>query len=95
MTTHTDTLDVPPDTADLPVLLDWLAARRADAPVWRDRYGLHHVVRHADVEVVLHDVATFSSDFSAVMPGSEAMTKGMLTRLDPSEHKAQIGRAHV
>jgi erythromycin 12 hydroxylase len=87
MTTHAD-LDLPPDTADLPSLLDWLAAHRADAPVWGDRYGLRHVFRHADVEVVLRDVATFSSDFSAVMPGSEAMSKGMLTRLDPPEHKA-------
>ncbi|GLZ47039.1 cytochrome P450 [Actinomycetospora sp. NBRC 106375] len=80
--------DLPPDIADLPAVLDWLAHLRADAPVWRDRYGMHHVTRAADVERVLHDVATFSSDFSAVMPGSEQMTKGMLTRIDPPEHKA-------
>ncbi|GAA4788201.1 cytochrome P450 [Actinomycetospora chlora] len=84
----TTTLDLPPDTSDLPVLLDWLAALRADAPVWPDRYGMYHVTRHADVAEALHDVATFSSDFSAVMPGSERMTKGMLTRIDPPEHRA-------
>ena len=83
--------DLPPDVADLPTLLDWLALLRAEAPVWRDRYGMHHVTRHADVEVVLRDHTTFSSDFSAVMPGSEAMTKGMLTRLDPPEHRALRG----
>jgi erythromycin 12 hydroxylase len=87
MTTALDR-DLPPDIADLPAVLDWLAHLRADAPVWRDRYGMHHVTRAADVEVVLRDTATFSSDFSAVMPGSEKMTKGMLTRLDPPEHKA-------
>jgi erythromycin 12 hydroxylase len=87
MTTTLDR-DLPPDVADLPALLDWLALLRADAPVWRDRYGMHHVTRHADVELVLRDTATFSSDFSAAMPGSERMTKGMLTRLDPPEHGA-------
>ncbi|PVZ05846.1 cytochrome P450 [Actinomycetospora cinnamomea] len=91
MTTHRSTLldrDLPPDIADLPAVLEWLAALRAQAPVWRDRYGMHHVTRHDDVQLVLRDHATFSSDFSAVMPGSETMTKGMLTRLDPPEHRA-------
>ena len=88
MTTTTPDRDLPPDIADLPAVLDWLAVLRADAPVWRDRHGMHHVTRAADVEVVLRDTATFSSDFSAVMPGSEKMTKGMLTRLDPPEHGA-------
>jgi erythromycin 12 hydroxylase len=87
-TTATRDRDLPPDVSDLPAVLDWLARLRADAPAWRDRYGLYHVTRAADVELVLRDVATFSSDFSAVMPGSEQMTKGMLTRLDPPEHKA-------
>lgn len=80
--------DLPPDVAELPAVLGWLARLRAEAPVWRDRYGMYHVTRHADVATVLRDTATFSSDFSAVMPGSEQMTKGMLTRLDPPEHKA-------
>ena len=88
MTTTALDRDLPPDIADLPAVLDWLAHLRAEAPVWRDRYGMHHVTRAADVEVVLRETATFSSDFSAVMPGSEKMTKGMLTRLDPPEHKA-------
>lgn len=80
--------DVPPDVADLPAVLDWLALLRAEAPVWRDRYGMYHVTRHADVASVLRDTAAFSSDLSAVLPGSEPMSKGMLTRLDPPEHKA-------
>ncbi|MDD7939967.1 cytochrome P450 [Actinomycetospora lutea] len=87
MTTALDR-DLPPDVADLPAVLDWLARLRADAPVWRDRYGMHHVTRAADVEVVLRDTATFSSDFSAVMPEAQQMSKGMLTRLDPPEHGA-------
>ncbi|GAA4878098.1 cytochrome P450 [Actinomycetospora straminea] len=80
--------DLPPDIADLPAVLDWLARLRAEAPVWRDRYGMHHVTRAADVERVLRDTATFSSDFSAVMPQAQQMSKGMLTRLDPPEHGA-------
>jgi erythromycin 12 hydroxylase len=87
MTTTLDR-DLPPDVADLPAALAWLARLRAEAPVWRDRYGMFHVTRHADVEVVLRDAATFSSDLSAAIPGSESMSKGMLTRLDPPEHKA-------
>ncbi|MEJ2861795.1 cytochrome P450 [Actinomycetospora flava] len=88
MTTTALDRDLPPDVADLPAVLDWLAALRADAPVWRDRYGMHHVTRAADVDVVLRDTATFSSDFSAVMPQAQEMSKGMLTRLDPPEHGA-------
>ncbi|MDD7967182.1 cytochrome P450 [Actinomycetospora lemnae] len=91
MTTTDTTLrdrDLPPDIADLPAVLDWLARLRAEAPVWRDRYGMHHVTRAADVLLVLRDTATFSSDFSAVMPEAQQMSKGMLTRLDPPEHGA-------
>ena len=88
MTTTTLDRDLPPDIADLPAVLDWLARLRADAPVWRDRFGMHHVTRAADVELVLRDTATFSSDFSAVMPQAQQMSKGMLTRLDPPEHGA-------
>ncbi|MFC5138114.1 cytochrome P450 [Actinomycetospora rhizophila] len=87
MTTTLDR-DLPPDIADLPAVLDWLARLRTDAPVWRDRFGMHHVTRAADVELVLRDTATFSSDFSAVIPQAQQMSKGMLTRLDPPEHGA-------
>ena len=56
MTTTLDR-DLRPDIADLPAVLDWLARLRTDAPVWRDRFGMHHVTRAADVELVLRDPA--------------------------------------
>jgi erythromycin 12 hydroxylase len=87
----TTTRDLPPATDDEPALLDWLAHMREEAPVWRDRYGLHHVFRHADVLAVTSDPATFSSDFSVVMPDVAGMSRGMITRLDPPEHKALRG----
>ncbi len=85
------TRDLPPGTDDEPALLAWLAQMRETAPVWRDRYGLHHVFRHDDVVAVTSDPATFSSDFSVVMPDTAGLGRGMLTRVDPPEHKALRG----
>ncbi|MGN5381755.1 hypothetical protein ACQ4WX_45810 [Streptomyces lasalocidi] len=43
-------------------LLAWAARMRAEQPVWRDGNGNVHVFRHADVQQILADPATFSSD---------------------------------
>jgi erythromycin 12 hydroxylase len=76
-----------PTTADEPALLAWLARMRDEAPVWRDRYGMYHVFRHADVHTVLRDPATFSSDSGRLSPVAKATNRGMLTQIDPPEHR--------
>jgi erythromycin 12 hydroxylase len=76
-----------PDAADEPALLAWLARMRDEAPVWRDRFGMYHVFRHADVHTVLRDPATFSSDSGRLMPAARTTNRGMLTQIDPPEHR--------
>jgi erythromycin 12 hydroxylase len=76
-----------PTTADEPALLAWLARMRDEAPVWRDRYGMYHVFRHADVHTVLRDPATFSSDSGRLSPVARTVNRGMLTQIDPPEHR--------
>lgn len=78
---------VPPDTADEPTLLAWLARMREEHPVWRDRHGLYHVFRHADVLAVLRDPARFSSETSRLVPAAGGIARGMLTQIDPPEHR--------
>ncbi|WP_018331226.1 cytochrome P450 [Actinomycetospora chiangmaiensis] len=78
---------VAPDTTDEPALLAWLARMRAEHPVWRDRYGMYHLFRHADVLAVLRDPARFSSDRSRLAPATAAVSRGMLTQIDPPEHR--------
>jgi erythromycin 12 hydroxylase len=80
--------DLPPTAADEPALLAWLATMRDEHPVWRDRYGIWHVFRHTDVEAILRDPATFSSDTSRLVPAAAPMRRGMLTQIDPPEHRA-------
>jgi erythromycin 12 hydroxylase len=76
-----------PTTMDEPALLAWLARMRDEAPVWRDRYGMYHVFRHADVHTVLRDPATFSSDSGRLSPVARSVNRGMLTQIDPPEHR--------
>lgn len=76
-----------PTTEDEPALLDWLARMRADQPVWRDRHGIYHVFRHVDVHTILRDPATFSSDSGRLSPVAKTVNRGMLTQLDPPEHR--------
>jgi erythromycin 12 hydroxylase len=80
--------DLPPTAEDEPALLAWLATMRDEHPVWRDRYGIWHVFRHADVEAILRDPATFSSDTGRLVPAAAPMRRGMLTQIDPPEHRA-------
>src|SRR5439155_11052146 len=75
-----------PNTTDEAALLAWLARMRDEAPVWRDRYGMYHVFRHADVHTVLRDPATFSSDSGRILPAARSTNRGMLTQIDPPEH---------
>jgi erythromycin 12 hydroxylase len=76
-----------PTAADEPALLAWLARMRDEQPVWRDRYGMYHVFRHADVHTVLRDPATFSSDSGRLSPVARTANRGMLTQIDPPEHR--------
>jgi erythromycin 12 hydroxylase len=76
-----------PTTEDEPALLDWLARMRAEAPVWRDRFGMYHVFRHVDVHTMLRDPATFSSNSGRLSPVAKTVNRGMLTQLDPPEHR--------
>jgi erythromycin 12 hydroxylase len=80
--------DLAPSTADEPALLDWLAVMREQHPVWLDGHGRWHVFRHADVETLTRDTATFSSDTARLFPGAAPAQRGMLTQLDPPEHRA-------
>ena len=80
--------DLPPTAEDEPTLLAWLTTMRDEHPVWRDRYGIWHVFRHADVEAILRDPATFSSDTARLVPAAAPVRRGMLTQIDPPEHRA-------
>ncbi|HEY0816915.1 MAG TPA: cytochrome P450 [Pseudonocardia sp.] len=80
--------DLPPTTDDEPTLLAWLAAMREKHPVWRDRYGMWHVFAHDDVEAVLRDTRVFSSDTARLAPAARKASRGMLTQLDPPQHRA-------
>ena len=82
------TADLAPTAEDEPALLAWLATMRDEHPVWRDRYGMWHVFRHADVEAILRDPATFSSDTARLVPAAAPVRRGMLTQIDPPEHRA-------
>lgn len=88
MTTTTGPADLAPTTEDEPALLDWLHTMREHQPVWLDRYGVWHVFRHADVEAITRDPATFSSDTTRLVPAAAPVQRGMLTRIDPPEHRA-------
>lgn len=82
------TRDLPPTAHDEAALLVWLATMRDEQPVWRDRYGMWHVFRHSDVEAILRDPATFSSDTARLVPAAAPVRRGMLTQIDPPEHRA-------
>ena len=88
MSTTAVPTDLAPTTDDEPVLLDWLHTMREQHPVWQDRYGVWHVFRHGDVEAILRDPATFSSDTSRLVPAGAEVRRGMLTQIDPPEHRA-------
>ena len=80
--------DLPPTAEDEAALLAWLATMRDEHPVWRDRYGMWHVFRHDDVEAILRDPPTFSSDTARLVPAAAPVRRGMLTQIDPPEHRA-------
>ncbi|MFJ3894681.1 cytochrome P450 [Streptomyces sp. NPDC090083] len=68
-------------------LLAWLARMREERPVWRDGSGNVHVFRHADVQQILADPATFSSDTVGRLSGGEKQSpRGTLLLLDPPLH---------
>jgi cytochrome P450 len=68
-------------------LLQWLGTMRDEQPVWRDAFGIFHVFRHADVQRVMSDYATFSSDINRLRPGGDPFSAGSLMLTDPPEHR--------
>ncbi len=68
-------------------LLAWLARMRDECPVWRDEAGNAHLFRYEDVQRVLADPATFSSDTVGRLSGGERQApRGTLLLLDPPLH---------
>ncbi|MFB7506668.1 cytochrome P450 [Streptomyces broussonetiae] len=78
-------------SADAETVLAWFRRMRENAPVSHDsEAGVWHVFRHADVERILADPGTFSSDFSSLMASQEDVArfiKGNLLRKDPPQHR--------
>ncbi|WP_229758912.1 cytochrome P450 [Peterkaempfera bronchialis] len=68
-------------------LLAWLRRMRDEQPVWRDEAGNTHVFRHQEVQRILSDPATFSSDTVGRLSGGERQApRGTLLLLDPPLH---------
>ncbi len=76
--------------AQLDEVLDWFARMREGDPVsWDEHYGAYHVFRYADIEKVLSDPATFSSDLTGLVPPQEEIelfSRGNFVRMDPPQH---------
>ncbi|ORT47965.1 cytochrome P450, partial [Frankia sp. KB5] len=77
--------------ADAATVLAWFRRMRESEPVSHDEEaGVWHVFRHRDVERILAEPGTFSSDFSSFMPSQEDVDrflKGNLLRKDPPQHR--------
>jgi cytochrome P450 len=61
----------------------WYAQMRASAPVFREAHGAWHVFGYADVQHVLSDYATFSSEFA----GGDGPIASSLISTDPPRHR--------
>lgn len=76
--------------ASLDGVLDWFRRMRESDPVsWDEHYGAWHVFRYADIEQVLSDPATFSSDLTGLIPPQEEIelfSRGNFVRMDPPRH---------
>jgi cytochrome P450 len=67
-------------------LLAWLRTMRDEYPVWRDRTGVWHVFRYADVTRVISNPQVFSSDVGRVLPFGQKFSEGNLAQTDPPCH---------
>ncbi|KAA2262292.1 cytochrome P450 [Solihabitans fulvus] len=82
------TIQAPPSTADGGrALLDWCRDHREHQPVGPDAQGIYHVFRYDDVQRVMMNPATFSNDFTRIMPQLEDASKGSLLSVDPPLHR--------
>ncbi|MGP3970990.1 cytochrome P450 [Streptomyces sp. 6N223] len=83
------TADRQPPVSD-PAVIDWWRLMRKEQPVHRDPVtGAWMVYRYADVAKVLRDPATFSSDWSKMLPG--VLNARQLDTTDPPRHRALRG----
>ncbi|MDI1462091.1 cytochrome P450 [Catellatospora sp. KI3] len=71
-------------------VVDWYARMRAHEPVsWDEQYGAYHLFGYDDIEAVLSDPVTFSSDLTGLMPPQaelELFSRGNFVRMDPPRH---------
>ncbi|MDQ3274145.1 MAG: cytochrome P450 [Actinomycetota bacterium] len=69
-------------------LIQWLRRMQRDHPVWVDPHGVTHTFRYADVQSVLSDCATFSSDINRLQSGGSPYAgSSSLMLTDPPEHR--------
>lgn len=67
-------------------LLSWLRKMRDEHPLWRDRVGVWHVFRYADVTEVMANPQVFSSEVGRVLPIGQKFNAGNLAQIDPPRH---------
>ncbi|MDI5968703.1 cytochrome P450 [Streptomyces sp. SL13] len=68
-------------------LLAWLERKRRECPVWWDDSEHVHVFGHQDVQAILSDPATYSSDTVGRLSGGKRKApRGTLLLLDPPLH---------
>jgi cytochrome P450 len=84
-------MQISPDKKDVLAPYDWYRSMRATQPVFYDKqYNVWHVFRYNDVERVLTEYATFSSD-PRIMEWEglteEAPILSSILRMDPPRHR--------
>ena len=84
-------MQISPDKQQILAPYDWYRSMRATQPVFYDpQYSVWHVFRYADVERVLTEYATFSSDPRTMeWEGltDEAPILSSILRMDPPRHR--------
>jgi cytochrome P450 len=84
-------MQISPDKQQILAPYDWYRSMRATQPVFHDpQYNAWHVFRYNDVERVLTEYATFSSDPRTMEwegPIGEAPILSSILRMDPPRHR--------
>src|SRR6266487_1535738 len=84
-------MQISPDKQQILAPYDWYRSMRATQPVFYDpQYNVWHVFRYNDVERVLTEYATFSSDPRTMEwegPPGEAPILSSILRMDPPRHR--------
>ncbi|MDQ2885640.1 MAG: cytochrome P450 [Chloroflexota bacterium] len=85
-------MQISPDKQQVLAPYDWYRSMRATQPVFYDpQYNVWHVFRYSDVERVLTEYATFSSDPRTMewegLVDAEAPILSSILRMDPPRHR--------